>query len=295
MRVRRGLVILFLLPASILYFGLFLFPTIWALYYSLFEWSGFSQDKLFIGLDNYVQLLKDEVFLLSLRNTLMILFVGGLIIFPLTFLLSVLINSGIKGKRLFRALIFLPNVVAVIALTTFWTFIYNVRFGLLNSFLKTIGLENLGNTLWTAPDNIFWAMLVGIIWLNVGFQLVLILAGMDKIPEEYYEAARLEGANQFQMFFRITVPLLWDVISVAVVLWSVSALKIFEFPYAFSGIYPPKEIWTVGIYLYVMGFGKRAPIYRLGYATAVGVVLLMVVIIVVTLLRRLMRREVVQY
>jgi len=289
------MILLFLLPAGIIYLVFFLLPTIFAIYFSLFDWSGLGANMKFIGLKNFVQLANDKVFLLSLRNTLMILFLGLLIIFPVTFLLSVLINSGIKGKKFFRTMIFLPNVVATVALTTMWAFIYNPKFGLINSFFAAIGLEGMSKTLWLASDKIFGSMLVAIIWLNVGFQLVLFLAGMDKIPHEYYEAARLEGASQWQIFKSITVPLLWDVISIAIVLWAISALKMFEFPYSFSGAYPPNNIWTIGINLYVMGFGKRDPIYRLGYATAMGVVLLVIVIVTIAALRRLMRRDVYQY
>jgi ABC-type sugar transport system permease subunit len=295
MKMSKRMVVFFLLPAGIIYLLFFLLPTGIALYFSLFDWSGLGEDMNFIGIKNFVQLFSDQVFLLSLRNTLMILVVGLLIIFPLTFLLSVLINSGIKGKKFFRTMIFLPNVISTVALTTMWAFIYNPKFGLINNFFSILGLKALSKTLWLSSDMIFGSMLVAIIWLNVGFQLVLILAGMDKIPFEYYEAAQLEGANQWQIFSNITVPLLWDVISIAVVLWSISALKMFEFPYSFSGAYPPNNIWTIGINLYVMGFGKREPIYRLGYATAMGVVLLFIVIIVVLVLRRLMRREIYQY
>ncbi len=295
MKVHKRMILLFLLPAGIIYFAFFLLPTIFAIYFSLFDWSGLGENMKFIGLKNFIQLINDKVFLLSLRNTLMILFLGLLIVFPLTFFLSVLVNSGVKGKKFFRTMIFLPNVVATVALTTMWAFIYNPKFGLINSFLATIGLEKMSKTLWLASDKIFGSMLVAIIWLNVGFQLVLFLAGMDKIPQEYYEAARLEGANQWQIFKNITAPLLWDVISIAIVLWAISALKMFEFPYSFSGAYPPNNIWTIGINLYVMGFGKRDPIYRLGYATAMGVVLLFIVIITIAVLRRIMRRDIYQY
>jgi ABC-type sugar transport system permease subunit len=295
MKTRKRLIALFLLPASLVYLAFFLVPAAWAFYYSSFDWSGFGENMKFIGLGNFKELLHDPVFLMSLKNTLFILIVGGIIVFSLAFLLTVLVNSGIKGKKLFRALIFLPNVIATIALTTLWAFIYNPKFGLINSVFRVIGWEAGAKFTFTSIDHIFYAMLVALIWMEVGFFLVLLMAGMDKIPAEYYEAAKIEGANQWQMFTSITVPLLWDVISVGTVLWSIFALKVFEFPYAFSQILPPQTIWTVGIYLYIMGFGKRVPIYRLGYATAIGVVLLLCVVASVLLLRRLMRRDVIQY
>ena len=295
MKVRKSVIALFLLPAGLFYLAFILIPAIWAFYYSAFDWSGFTTDMKFIGLDNYIQLFKDQMFWLSLKNTLIILVPGGLVIFFLTFVLTVLINSGVRGKKFFRAMIFLPNVIATVALTTLWGFIYHPSFGLFNAFFKLLGLEQLSQITWTSADRIFYAALVAIIWINVGFQLVLLMAGVDKIPFEFFEAARIEGASQLQMFTGITVPMIWDVITVGIVLWSISALKSFEFLYAFGGLNTPHSLYTVGIYLYVMGFGKREPIYRLGYATAIGVLLLISVVIIVALIRRLTRREAISY
>jgi|AMZC01.1.fsa_nt_AMZC01001803.1_23 ABC-type sugar transport system permease subunit len=296
MRARKRLIITFLFPATFLYLVFFLYPAIRAFYYSFFDWSGFSYEAKFIGLDNYRELIRDDLFIESLKNTLTIVFVGGVIVFGLAFALTILLNSGIKGRKLFRAIIFLPNVVAVIALTTMWSVaIYHPRFGILKNGLAYLGFESLSKTLWTSPENIFESMLAAIIWMNVGFYVVLLMAGIDKIPHELYEAARIDGANELQMFYRITVPLLWDVITVGIVLWSISALKIFEFPFAFSALEPSPNTYTIAVYLYVMGFGQRTPIYRLGYATAMGVALVLTVVVVVVVLRRILRREVIQY
>ena len=296
MRARKRLIITFLFPATFFYLVFFLYPAIRAFYYSFFDWSGFSYEAKFIGLDNYRELIRDDLFIESLKNTLTIVFVGGVIVFGLAFALTILLNSGIKGRKLFRAIIFLPNVVAVIALTTMWSVaIYHPRFGILKNGLAYLGFESLSKTLWTSPENIFESMLAAIIWMNVGFYVVLLMAGIDKIPPELYEAARIDGANELQMFYRITVPLLWDVITVGIVLWSISALKIFEFPFAFSALEPSPNTYTIAVYLYVMGFGQRTPIYRLGYATAMGVALVLTVVVVVVVLRRVLRREVIQY
>lgn len=295
MRVRKQLIFLFLAPTTLVYLVFFLLPALWAFYYSMFNWSGFTPDMTFIGFKNYADLFTDKLFWLSLTNTLKILFLGGIIVFPLAFVMTILINADIRGKKFFRAMIFLPNVIATIAITTMWAFIYNPRFGLLNGFFKIIGLTQWSKILWMSSEHVFSSMMIAIIWIYVGFLLVLLKAGIDKIPYELNEAAKIEGANSFQLFFYVTLPMIWDVISVAIVLWSIFAIKVFEFPYAFNGIEPQHEIYTVGIYLYIMGFGKRDPIYRLGYATAIGVILLICVIIVVLLLRRILRRDALQY
>jgi len=295
MRISKRLIVLFLLPASTLYFFFFLIPTFGALSYSLYDWRGFGTNMNYMGLDNYVELFADRLFWRSMSNTLLILIVGGIIVFGLAFVMTMMISSGIRGKKLFRAVIFLPNVIAIIALTTLWGYIYTPRFGLLGAFFDALGFQDLAQFPWLGPDTIFWAMLVAIIWIEVGFYLVLLLAGVDKIPEEFYEAARLDGASQTQMFRKITIPLLWDVLTVGMVLWSIYAVKIFEFPFSFTGLEPNINSYTVAVYMYILGFGQRQPIYRLGYATAIGVTLLLVVILIVVVLRRLMRREQLEY
>ena len=295
MRISNRFIILFLLPASALYLFFFLVPTIQALVYSFYDWSGFGTDMRYIGFANFQELLNDRLFWKSMGNTIAILIVGGIIVFALAFIMTMMISSGMKGKKFFRGVIFLPNIIAVIALTTLWGYMYTPNNGLLASFFKLVGLNDMAKFTWLGPDTIFASMMIAIIWIEVGFYLVLLLAGVDKIPPDFYESAKLDGANQFQQFRHITVPLLQDVIAIGMVLWSIHAIKIFEFPFSFTGLEPNPNSYTVAVYSYILGFGQREPIYRLGYATAVGVMLLLVVILIVLIIRRLTRHEVVQY
>ncbi|MFO7323130.1 MAG: sugar ABC transporter permease [Chloroflexota bacterium] len=295
MRVSNRFIILLLLPATALYFLFFLVPTLQALVYSLYDWSGFGAAPVFIGLRNFRELLNDRVFWTSMGNTIGILVIGGVVIFGLAFVMTMMISSGIRGKKFFRSIIFLPNIIAVIALTTLWGYMYTPRTGLFAAVFTALGLTELARFPWLGPDTIFIAMMIAIVWAEVGFYLVLLLAGMDKIPPDFYESAKLDGASDFQQFRHITVPLLSDVISIGMVLWAIHALKIFEFPFSFTGLEPNPSSYTVAVYLYILGFGQRQPIYRLGYATAVGVMLLLAVILIVLLLRRVTRREVYQY
>jgi len=140
MKVSRSFIAAFLLPATLLYLIFFLVPTFQTFYYSLFDWSGVGQNMTFLGLDNYKELLGDHLFRLSMKNTLLILFIGDAIVFGLAFMFTAMLNSDLRGRGFFRAVIFLPNVVATIALTTLWAYIYNPRFGMINSFFKMIGL-----------------------------------------------------------------------------------------------------------------------------------------------------------
>jgi ABC-type sugar transport system permease subunit len=289
------MVFAFLAPAISLYLGFVIAPAIQAFYLSFFETSGFGDNAKWVGLRNYVTLMTDSVFWLSVANMLTILVVGGLAVFGFAFLFTMLISSGLRGKKLLRALIFLPSVIAVIAITTFWSFIFVPRYGLLTNFFKSIGLDSLAKVVWTAPENVFWAMLVGLVWVFVGFFTILILAGADKIPTDMFEAARLEGASNRQIFRLITLPMIWDVILITQVLWVIEAIKIMEFPYAFGGPGIGQNLYTPAVYLYIMGFGQRHPVYQLGYATAIGVAMFLFTVVIVFVIGMIARRERVEY
>ena len=293
--MRRRMICAFLAPALLLYLGLLILPAIQAFYLSFYETSGFGDSAEWVGLSNYARLWGDSVFWRSMRNMALIMFVGGVATFGLPFLFTMLMNAGMRGKKLFRTLIFMPNVIAVVAITTFWSFVFMPRYGMLTSFLKAIGLNELAATAWTAPENVFYAMMVGLVWISVGFYTILIMAGADKIPAEMYEAARLEGASTFQIFRQITLPMIWDVILITLILWAIQAVKIVEFPYAFGGPNIDQNLYTPAIYLYIMGFGQREAVYALGYSTAIGVVMFILTIFIIVLMRLVFRRERVEF
>jgi ABC-type sugar transport system permease subunit len=290
----RRLVIPFLAPALFFYLVFFVYPAIRGFYYSTLDWNGFTESPIFVGLANFLELFGDVWFWRSLLKTFTILFVGGIVIFALSFLFIMLIGTGVKARNVFRAIIFLPNVIPPVAITILWGFIYNQRFGIINGLLRAIGLRSLARP-WMAPEYIFWSMLLMIIWTYVGFYLVILLSGVAKIPLDLYEVATLEGVSSRQMFFTITVPLIWDILAVAAIYWGIFSLKMFELIYSFSGFLPNEGIWTTAVYVYILGFGKINPIYRLGYSTAIAFILLLLIMTFVIISRRLMKRERLEY
>src|ERR1700684_2575097 len=161
--MRRRMVIAFLTPALTLYLCFLVLPAIQAFYLGFFERSGFGDKARWVGLGNYERLLSDGLCWLSVRNMLLILVVGGTAIFGFAFLFTILLNSGLWGKKLFRALIFMPHVIAAIAITTCWSFAFMPRYGLLTSVLKILGLKSLAGVAWTAPENVIWSMMVGLV------------------------------------------------------------------------------------------------------------------------------------
>jgi ABC-type sugar transport system permease subunit len=291
----KRIVIPFLAPALVLYLVFFLYPAAQSLWVSLHDWSGFTRGMKFIGLGNFLEVLKDRVFRRVLMQSVGLVVVGGMLTFALSLFFTGLVGGKLKGKGFFRAVIFSPNVITMVALATLWGFIYNPRFGLLNAVLRLLGLKGLAEVAWMGPDLVYWSILVAVVWIYVGFYTILFMAGADKIPLAFYDAARLEGAGALRMFFTITLPLLWDVVSMGLVYWIIDAFMQFEFYYAVSGSFPPMQIWTIPIYVVILAFGKRTPIYRMGYATAVACFLLVMVAVVVAVGRRLLRRENVEY
>ncbi len=293
----RRMIILFLSPALLLYLAFFIYPSIRAFYISLFDWDGFSSNMRFVGLANFKELFGDVSFWsIAVKNSLMITIVGGTLVFALSFLLCAILSSKLKGKKFFRALIFFPSVINPIAIAILWSFIYNNNWGLLNNFLSLVGLQSLQRT-WMAPDTLFWAILAAMIWMYSGFYCVILLAAIDRVPEGYIEAAKLEGANEFTIFFKIKLPLIWDVLVTALTLWGINSVKEFALLYAWGGgiDIPQAGATNLAVKMYITAFGKRVTIYRMGYSTAMGVLMFLMVAVIVLLISALTKREKLEY
>ena len=297
MKKRRGYIAwTFLAPSLILYLYLFVYPAINAFRISFYKWSGFVANMEFVGFDNFSKLISDTSFLGALKNTLLLLTIGGIGTFLLAFIFSFLLGSGIRGKKVYRTIIFFPYIIAPVVLSVYWgLLVYNPRVGILNQFFKLLHIEVLSEFVFTDMSHIFWSALFVVIWSRVGFYLILLMAGIERIPPYFYEAARLEGATELQIFFKITLPLIKEVLVIAIIFWGINAIKMFELFYAFGGILPPRALWTNAIYLYIMGFGKRDPIFQLGYASAIGVATFLLIIIFSFIIRGLVKKEIYEY
>ena len=285
----------FLLPAVVFYAVLFLYPSARAFYISLFDWNGFTSSMKYIGLSNYAELFRDKSFwTIAVKNSALITFVGGLLIFAIAFLLCAVLTTNIRGKKFYRALIFFPSVVNPIAIAILWTFIYNKKWGLLNNILKLFGVKGVT---WMDPQTLFWAILVAMVWMYTGFYCVILLAALDRVPQDHIEAATLDGASEFTIFFRIKLPMIWDVLQTALTLWGINSIKEFALLYAWGGgiDIPPDGATNVAVKMYITAFGKRITIYRMGYSTAMGVLMFLSVALIVGLISLIMKRDKIEY
>jgi len=294
----RPMIILFLAPVTLLYVSLFLFPAARSFYISLFDWSGFTDDMRFIGLGNFRELLRDRmIWDIAMPNTLLIIFAGGVLVFALSFLFSGILTTKIRGRKIFRAILFFPAVLSPIAVAILWGFIYNMQWGLLNNVLGAIGLESLQRT-WGAPETLFWSILVAYVWMFTGLYSVLLVAGLDRVPVSLLEAAEIEGASEIRKFFSIKLPLVRDVISTAVMLWCIGAVKEFALFWAWGGgiAIPPDGATNLAVRMYLTAFGRRTLFFRMGYATAIGVLMFFVIGVIVFLVYWLNRKhETIEY
>ncbi len=289
---RRRLFWPFVLPATILYLAFFIGPTLAALWISFHSWTG-SGPMSWRGVRNYRVLIQDPVFHKAFFNTVIILIIVGAGVFGGSFLLTMVLR-GMRGNRFARSVLFFPYMVSAIALAMIWGFIFQQN-GLANTVIHDLGGSPVK---WLSADNQFKMILIGLVWINVGLYSTIIMAGVDRIPSHFYEDAAIAGAGPFQRFRNLTLPMTWDVVSVAAVLWTINSLKLFEFIFAFGGTtndLPSVSVWNSALFVYGESFGGRVPAYEFGYASACAMAMLVLFAFFVLLLRRLLRREAIQF
>jgi ABC-type sugar transport system permease subunit len=295
-RQNRRMVILFLLPAVLLYLAFFIYPSIKAFYVSLFDWNGFTSTMKYIGLKNFTELFTTPHFwFVVMKNTLFIIVLGGILVFFHSFVLSGVLATKIKGRKFFRALLFFPYIINPVAVAILWSFIYNKKWGLLNNFLTMVGFKTVPT--WTAPDTLFWAILVALAWMYTGFYCVILLAALDRVPQGLIESANLDGANELQIFIKIKIPLIWDVMVTALVFWGITAIKEFSLLFTWNGgiDVPPDGATNLAVHMFVTAFGRRVTIYRMGYSTAMGVLMFVMVALLVFIISKVFKRDTVEY
>ena len=272
---------LLVLPALVLY-GLFvIFPAVDALRLGFYDWSGFDFAKAkWVGLGNFRELAGDRSFLGALANNAILQFAGGAIAFPLAVAFAVGLGA-LPGplKRLGRGVLLFPMAMSAIGVGLLWRYIADSEAGILTAAARGSGaVAPDGAVAWLGPRFGVWTLTAAYVWTYVGFYAALFRAAMDRIPTELVEAARLDGASETGILFRVTLPLLREVLLVAAILWIVGALRAFGVLYAITeGLSADLDI--VGTYVYKVSFSARnISVLRMGYGCAMGCLLLLLVV-----------------
>jgi multiple sugar transport system permease protein/raffinose/stachyose/melibiose transport system permease protein len=240
----------------------------------------------FVGLQNYAQLLGDPTFKQAAFNTAYFTVVGLIATLALGLLAAVGLNRALgRLTTFFRVGYYLPAVTSIVAIAVIWRFLLDPNFGLVNDLLKQAGISGpnwLGNPVTAMPCIIA----IGV-WRNLGNTMVLFLAGLQGIPEDVYEAARIDGATRWREFWRITLPMLRPTTLFIAVILSIGYLQLFEEPFVMTQGHPLNKTLSVSMYMYQEGFN----FFHLGYASSIGYVLFVVIAAVTALQFRLLRND----
>jgi len=293
----KSIIFVFLLPA-VLFYGLFyLYPSVEAFRISLYKWTGFTiAGKKYVGLSNFKELLSDDIMATALKNSFLIMFIGGGFLFSMALYFSFMIaQKNIKKPELFQTIIFIPYVINEVGLGLLWVFILLPDMGILNTILRAVGLGFLAKPWLARPQTAFSAVIFAIVWSVIGFYMILLIAGMRNIPSTFYDAARVDGANQWYIFRSITLPLLREVLVVGVIYWVTHALKIFGIIYVMTGGGPFNSTHVITTYMYDNVIPQQGTGYRLGYATAIAVVLFVLVMALSIPVLRMRWRKAIEY
>ncbi|MBB6554582.1 carbohydrate ABC transporter permease [Nonomuraea rubra] len=299
-RYRRGLFIASFLAAPVILYAIYVIsPNIQAFYMAMTDWRGVTATPNFIGLENFQRVLGDSVFWKAVTHNLGLLILLPAITIVIALFFAYLLNlggskgvSGIRGSTFYRVVFFFPQVLAVTIVAVLFQQVFRPDgSGMLNGPLMALGIEPVG---FLSNSGIaFWSVLGVLVWQAVGFYVVLFSAGLAGIPRDVFEAAQIDGANRFTLFFRITLPLLWDTVQVAWVYLGILAMDAFAIVWVMT-LQQGGPDWSTTVMaaeIYRNAFGY----FRFGYASALGVVMFLFTVGFAILSLRLSRRERIEY
>jgi raffinose/stachyose/melibiose transport system permease protein len=297
-------ILLFLAPALALYVLFVMVPVVQGAYYSLFKWRGFGglDPSTFYGLGNFQRAFADSTFQMAIKNNFLLLIASICLQIPFALALAVFLNQRFRGRTLFRIVFFLPYVLAEVT-TGIVFYLLLDPYGLVNKGLGAVGLSD--KTPWLGNVNVIlslssingWlpditvamlALFLVISWKYFGFHMIILLAGLQGIPREVYEAAVIDGANRWQAFRFVTLPLLGPTLRVSVFLSAIGALQIFDMVWVMTRGGPVGTTSTMGTFIYDHGFFAQ----QMGYGSAVSVILFAICLVLALLYQRfVMRRD----
>lgn len=268
---RNTFIAVSLLPAVILFFIFMIIPTINVFKMSLYKWGGFSNNKTFVGIQNFKILAEDTKFVRAFQNSILLIVIVTIItlIFALIFA-GILTREKIKGKNFFRIIFYIPNILSVVVISAIFSAIYDPSNGLLNSILAIFKGQNAEPVLWLGNQQIvIYSVAIAMIWQAIGYYMVMYMASMASVPESLYESADLEGADKVKQFFSITIPLIWTNIRTTLTFFIISSINLsFLFVRAMTNGGPDGSTEVFLSYMYQQAYTNSS----YGYGMAIGVV-----------------------
>lgn len=250
---------------------------------SFTRWDMLSS-PVWIGIDNYRQVVRDPEFRTALWNTVAIAAPNVVLRLAFSLALAMALNSNIRFRSFYRIIFFMPVITMPVAIATIWKWLYDPAFGPINSVLDRLGL---GRPEWLSnPETAIIAVVIVLLWSGVGYDMIIFLAGLQAIPKDYYDAAALDGAGSWQRFRDVTLPLLTPTTFFLLVIGVIASLQVFDLVFVMTRIDQTNQLPTVVYYLYEEGFRN----FRMGYAITVAWVLLAIILVFTLIQFRLQRR-----
>ncbi len=279
---------LFLAPNFIGFIIFMLFPILFAFYIMLTDWK-LANDPQFIGLKNFETMLNDRIFWKSLGNSFYYTFIAVPTGIFIAFWLALALNRKMRGIIFFRTVYFLPQITLTVAAATVWRWIYQPEIGLINHILEIFGIEGpkwIHNTRWAMPSVIIMSN-----WQGIGFAMLILLAGLQGIPEEYYEAASIDGASGWQRMRFVTLPMLTPALFFVVVTSLIGAFQAFDQFYVLTEGGPAQATTPLTLYIFQNAFR----FFKMGYGAALAAVLFVIILIITVIQWQLARRWVIGF
>jgi ABC-type sugar transport system permease subunit len=269
---RRNIVpYLFLLIPVVIFLVWVIGPMFYTFYLSLTDWNGLTSPT-FIGLRNYERLFQDKVFFLSLKNNLKWLLAFVTIPVALGLLLAMALNKSSPGEKIFKMSFYMPMVLAMVVSGLIWGWLYHPKGGLINTFLVATGLFEKGPSWLSDRDIVLYSIIIVAIWRQVGYVMVLYLAGLKSINPQLLEAAHVDGATGWQTFWRILLPLLTPVTIIVVVISVIDSLRAFDLVSVMTRGGPANASSVLANFMYIESFNN----YKMGYGAAISVIIFVI-------------------
>ena len=274
--------ILAVVPVLVFYFAFYLIPMGMTIITSFFDWSQIKMGG-FAGFDNYEKLFHDSVFWTSVKNILIWIAIAVFIHIPMSLLVALLLSAKMKGWKVLRTLYFIPQIISSVAWAAIFMSVYNPSYGLLNGILEAVGLEKVGRN-WLFDPKTAWPAVICTWLFFIGMYSMIMLAELSSIPDEILEAARIDGANRFQIARFIKVPLARLVIGTCMIMTVAGGIKCFDSLYIMTNGAPNYKTETLSLYLY-----QQYSYANFGYANTIGVFLLVLGIVIVSLVMKVFK------
>ncbi len=289
---RGKFVFLCVAPAVILFTIFMVIPTFNIFKMSLYKWGGYSNNKTFIGFENFRKLFNDQKFLGAFQNTILMIVIVTIVTFAFALVFAAILQrEKIKGQNFFRIIFYIPNILSVVVISAIFSAIYDANNGMLNSIVNLF--RNANEPIYWLGDQkiVIYAIIGAMIWQAIGYYMVMYMASMAAVPESLYESANLEGASRLTQFFQITIPLIWTNIRTTLTFFIISSINLsFLFVKAMTGGGPDGASEVFLSYMYKQAYTNSS----YGYGMAIGVLVFLFSFALSAVINAVTKREVIE-